>query len=309
MSDAVRYDVRDAVAYVTINRPDAMNALNETVVAQLHDAFKRAAADPAVKGIVIAGAGKAFIAGADIRFFVRNMESGDLKRIVDFTRAGHALLHDIDACPKPVVARLHGLALGGGLELACACDVLIATPRASFAFPETGIGIYPGLGGTQRPTRRIGVGLTRWLVMSGHTLSADEAAAIGFVDAVVPHEELDAACRAAILRGSKAKPKATLSDRHLALEAFFAGNDAETLRLGRADTGGNEALGKAMKRVGFKAPIALRLAGKLIESGAALPLEDGLALELAHLEEIFSTKDAYEGLSTLGKKQPVFQGR
>jgi enoyl-CoA hydratase/3-hydroxyacyl-CoA dehydrogenase len=307
--EVVKSEIVDGLATLTVNRPDAMNALNETVVAQLHAAFKAAAGNPKVRGIVIAGAGKAFIAGADIRFFVRAMESGDLKRIVDFTKAGHALLHDIDTCPKPVVARLHGLALGGGLELAQACDVLIATPRASFAFPETGIGIYPGLGGTQRPTRRIGVGLTRWLVFTGQTLSAEEAAAIGFIDAVVPHEELDAACRAAVERGIQTAKRPALSAKHRALEAFFAGNDSETLREGKADTGGDETLGKAMKRVGFKAPIALRLAGKLIESGAALPLADGLAMELAHLEEIFSTKDALEGLSTLGKKAPVYQGR
>jgi enoyl-CoA hydratase / 3-hydroxyacyl-CoA dehydrogenase len=305
----VKSETRDGVATLTVNRPDAMNALNETVVAQLHAAFKSAAADPKVRGIVIAGAGKAFIAGADIRFFVRNMESGDLPRIVSFTKAGHALLHDIDACAKPVVARLHGLALGGGLELAQACDVLIATPRASFAFPETGIGIYPGLGGTQRPTRRIGVGLTRWLVFTGQTLSAEEAAAIGFIDKVVSHEELDAACRAAIAEGGKPRTRPGLNAKHRALEAFFADNDAETLRLGKADTRGDEALAKAMKRVSFKAPIALRLAGKLIETGAPLALEDGLAMEVDHLVEIFSTKDAYEGLSTLGKKAPAFEGR
>jgi enoyl-CoA hydratase / 3-hydroxyacyl-CoA dehydrogenase len=305
----VKSEVTDGVATLTVNRPDAMNALNEAVVAQLHAAFKRAASDPKVKGIVIAGAGKAFIAGADIRFFVRNIESGDMKRIVDFTKAGHALLHDIDTCAKPVVARLHGLALGGGVELAQACDALIATPRASFAFPETGIGIYPGLGGTQRPTRRIGVGLTRWLVFTGQTLGAEEAAAIGFIDKVVPHEELDAACRAAIAEGIKPKARPPLSAKHAALESFFSSNDAETLRLGKADTKGDENLGKAMKRVGFKAPIALRLAGKLIESGASGSLEDGLAMELSHLEEIFTTKDAHEGLSTLGKKAPVFEGR
>jgi len=228
--ELVRTETKDGVATLTVNRPDAMNALNEAVVAQLHAAFKKAAANPQVKGIVIAGAGKAFIAGADIRFFVRNMESGDLKRIVDFTKAGHALLHDIDTCAKPVVARLHGLALGGGVELAQACDVLIATPRASFAFPETGIGIYPGLGGTQRPSRRIGAGLTRWLVFTGQTLGADEAAAIGFIDKVVPHEELDAACRAAIAEGFAPRKRPALSAKHQALEAFFATNDAETLR-------------------------------------------------------------------------------
>jgi enoyl-CoA hydratase/3-hydroxyacyl-CoA dehydrogenase len=305
----VKSETKDGVATLTVNRPDAMNALNETVVAQLHAAFKKAAADPKVKGIVIAGSGKAFIAGADIRFFVRNIESGDLQRIVDFTKAGHALLHDIDTCTKPVVARLHGLALGGGLELAQACDILIATPRASFAFPETGIGIYPGLGGTQRPTRRIGVGLTRWLVLTGQTLSPDEALAIGFIDKVVPHEQLDAACRAAIAEGIKPKSRPALTAKHEALESFFAANDAETLRQGKADVRGDDGLAKAMKRVGFKAPIALRIAGKLIESGATVPLEEGLAMELSHLVEIFSTKDAHEGLSTLGKKAPVFEGR
>jgi enoyl-CoA hydratase/3-hydroxyacyl-CoA dehydrogenase len=201
------------------------------------------------------------------------------------------------------------LALGGGLELAQACDVLIATPRASFAFPETGIGIYPGLGGTQRPTRRIGVGLTRWLVFTGQSLDPVEAQAIGFIDKVVTHEELDAACRAAIAEGIKPKSRPTLAAKHKTLEAFFEGNDAETLRQGKADTKGDEVLAKSMKRVGFKAPIALRLAGKLIESGAKVTLEEGLDMELAHLVEIFSTKDAYEGLSTLGKKAPVFEGR
>lgn len=307
--ELVKSETKDGVATLTVNRPDAMNALNETVVAQLHAAFTAAAADPKVRGIVIAGSGKAFIAGADIRFFVRNIESGDLKRIVDFTKAGHALLHDVDACSKPVIARLHGVALGGGLELAQACDLLIATPRASFAFPETGIGIYPGLGGTQRPTRRIGVGLTRWLVFTGQTLSPDEAAAIGFIDRVVPHENLDAACRSAIAEGIRPKTRPALSPKHQALEAFFAGNDAETLRRGKADAKGDELLAKAMKRVSFKAPIALRLAGKLIESGAQVTLEEGLAMELGHLEEIFSTKDAHEGLSTLGKKAPAFEGR
>ena len=306
--ELVRSETRDGVATITVNRPDALNALNETVVTQLHEAFRAAVADPAVRGIVIAGAGKAFIAGADIRFFVRNLDSGDIKRIEDFTKAGHALLRDIDTCPKPVVARLHGLALGGGLELAQACDWLIATPRASFAFPETGIGIYPGLGGTQRPARRIGVGLTRWLVFTGQMLPAEEAASIGFVDRVVPHEELDAACRAAIEQGMPARVRPDLSAKHRALEAFFAGHDAETLRKGTADTAGDENLARAMKRVSSKAPIALRIAGKLIESGSKVSLEEGLAMELAHLHEIFTTKDAYEGLSTLGKKAPVFQG-
>jgi enoyl-CoA hydratase/3-hydroxyacyl-CoA dehydrogenase len=305
----VKSEVTDGVATLTIDRPDAMNALNEAVVGQLAERFHEAAANPAVKGIVLAGSGKAFVAGADIRFFVRNLDSGDVDRIYDFTKQGQDLLHAIDACPKPVVARLHGLALGGGVELALACDWLIATPKCTVAFPETGIGIYPGLGGTQRTSRRVGTGLARWLVFTGQTLGAEEAKAIGFLDRVVPHEELDAAVRGAIEAGIPAqRTRPAPGAKHAALERFFS-SDVEALRAGKADTGGDDALAKAMKRVGFKAPVALRLSAKLIDEGAKLPLDEGLALELAHLHEIFRTKDAYEGLSTLGKRAPVFEGR
>jgi enoyl-CoA hydratase/3-hydroxyacyl-CoA dehydrogenase len=306
----VRSETRDGICTLTVNRPDAMNALNEAVVAQLHDAFRAAAADPEIRGIVITGAGKAFIAGADIRFFVNAIDSGDLDRIVEFTRAGHALLNDIERCEKPVVARLHGLALGGGVELALACGTIVATPRASLAFPETGIGIYPGLGGTQRTRARIGVGLTKWLVFSGATVSADEARAVGLVDRVVAHHELDAAIREIIDSGAGgARDRPPLDDHHARLGALFRDHGADDLREGRVDTGGDEALAKVVKRVATKAPIALRLAGRLIEDGADRALDDGLQMELDHLVEVFSTRDAYEGLSTLGRTRPVFEGR
>ena len=197
----VRSDIAEGVATLTINRPDAMNALNEEVISQLEEAFDRAAANPQVKGIVIAGSGKAFVAGADIRFFVRHIEAGTIDAIAEFTRRGQALLRAFETCPKPVIARLHGLALGGGVELALACHAIVATPKASLAFPETGIGIYPGLGGTQRTPRRVGTGLAKWLVLSGQTIGAEEAVAIGLVDTVVPYEQLDAAIADAIAAG------------------------------------------------------------------------------------------------------------
>ncbi|MBK8258968.1 MAG: enoyl-CoA hydratase/isomerase family protein [Polyangiaceae bacterium] len=305
----VQSTIVDGIATLTVARPDAMNALNEEVVGQLRAKFDAAAVNPEVKGIVLAGSGKAFVAGADIRFFVKNIEAKDIDRIWTFTKHGQDLLTAIDQCSKPVVARLHGLSLGGGVELALACDYLIATPNATLAFPETGIGIYPGLGGTQRTTRRVGVGLARWLVLTGQTLGAEEARAIGLLDQVVPHAELDGAVKAAILQGVPAgRNKPVLGTKHAAMEAFFAKNSADSLREGKADTGGDENLAKAMKRVGSKAPVALRLSEKLIDEGSKVSLAEGLAMELAHLHEIFSTKDAYEGLSTLGKKAPVFQG-
>jgi enoyl-CoA hydratase/3-hydroxyacyl-CoA dehydrogenase len=305
--EVVRSATDDGIATLTINRPDAMNALNEDVVAQLHAFFRDAVADPAVRGIVIAGAGKAFIAGADIRFFVKNIDAKKIDRIVEFTEAGHALLADIAACAKPVVARMHGLTLGGGLELALACHRSVASNKAALAFPETGIGIYPGLGGTQRATRRVGVGLAKWLIYTGQILPANEARDIGMIDQVVPHAELDAAIRQ-LIETDEQPSSLTWPLQFTAIERFFKDNPVEQIRLGKADAGDDEKLLKPMQRVATKAPVALRIAETLIEFAEDGDLEAGLRLELEHLPEIFATADAYEGLSSLGKRKPAFKG-
>lgn len=313
----VRSDVVNGVATITINRPDALNALNEDVVDQLEKAFDTAASDPAVTGIVIAGAGKAFVAGADIRFFVRNLESGNLDRIAAFTEQGQALLRRIETCGKPVVARVHGLALGGGVELALACHAIVATPKATFSFPETGIGIYPGLGGTQRTPRRVGTGLAKWLILTGQTIDATEAHAIGLINRVVPYDQLDAAIAEAVVAGRAELPRSTPVSHRL-MAAFFDGIKAEDVSSGGvspvssgAEMPSEEDLARvnqALARLSRKAPIAMRLAADLIEQSASVPIEEGLRLELSHLREIFSTRDAHEGLSSLGKRPPVFQG-
>jgi enoyl-CoA hydratase/3-hydroxyacyl-CoA dehydrogenase len=306
--ELVRRSDNDGIATLTINRPDAMNALNEAVVGQLHERFKAAASDAGVRGIVIAGTGKGFIAGADIRFFVRNIDAGDLDRIVAFTKAGHDLLHDLSHCDKPVVARLHGLALGGGLELALACDRIVATPKAMVAFPETGIGIYPGLGGTQRAPRRVGQGLARWLIYTGEMLPAEMAQQIGLVDAVVPYARLDATIADMIASGLDDPPRKPTPAAWAPLAELFAGNPVEALRSGAVEVQ-DERLAKAVKKVGFKAPVALRLAETLIEAAETTELPDGLKMELDHLVEIMSSEDAYEGLSSLGRRRPEFKGR
>ena len=306
--ELVRRSDSDGIATLTINRPDAMNALNEDVVGQLHAAFKAAASDGAVKGIVIAGAGKGFIAGADIRFFVRNLDAGDVDRIVDFTKDGHALLHDLSHCDKPVIARLHGLALGGGLELALACDRIVATPKAMVAFPETGIGIFPGLGGTQRAPRRVGTGLAKWLIFTGEMLPAEAALQIGLIDTVVSYEQLDATIADLIASGAEHPGRKPTPVEWAALERMFGQHPLDSIRKGEITADGGK-LAKAMKKVGFKAPIALRLADKLIDAAETTELPDGLQMELDHLREIFGTEDAYEGLSSLGRKRPEFKGR
>ena len=305
----VRMDVSNGIATLTINRPDAMNALNEDVLSQLTPRFVQAASDKSIRGIVIAGSGKAFVAGADIRFFVRHIEAGRIDRIADFTARWQALLRTIEQCEKPVVARVHGLALGGGVELALACHAIVATPKASFAFPETGIGIYPGLGGTQRTTRRVGKGLAKWLVLTGQTVGAAEAQAIGLIDAVENYERLDTAIASIIDAGRVERREQVTPSGHVPLERFFEGTEVEAIRSGSADTGGNPLLDKALKRIAAKAPLAVRIAADLIDRGANLPLDEALRLEMTHLEEIFATKDAYEGLTSLGKRAPVFVGK
>ncbi|HMB70905.1 MAG TPA: 3-hydroxyacyl-CoA dehydrogenase NAD-binding domain-containing protein, partial [bacterium] len=231
--ELVRLTVKDGIAEILMNRPDALNALNQSVVAQLESAFDAAAARDDVSTIVLRGAGKAFVAGADIKFFVKSLDRGDLAGIRSFTERAQELFRRIDDCDKLVVCRLDGLSLGGGSELALCADVIVATDKGSLGFPETGIGIYPGLGGTQRTTRRVGVPLTRWLVLTGQIVDAETAAAIGLVDEIVPVERLDARIRE--LHDAGAAPerrKADLTGRLADVSRFFADASVDQLLTG-----------------------------------------------------------------------------
>lgn len=304
----VKSEIQDGIATLTVNRPDAMNALNEKVVDQFSAAFNSVADDPKVAGIVIAATGKAFIAGADIRFFIRNIENKNIQRTYDFTRKGQDLLKVIDSCSKPVVARMHGLALGGGLEIALACDHIVAADKAFVAFPETGIGIYPGLGGTQRTSRRVGVGLAKYLVLSGQTLSAEEAVKIGLIDAVVPIAELDAAVASALAKGTvESRQPSSVPEDYQSIATCFEDNSLDQILAGEC---GCEGVGiqKLVGRFKKKAPIALAMAEDIIVRGAAMPLEQGLELEMEGLFEIFGTNDALKGLHSVGGKPATFAG-
>jgi enoyl-CoA hydratase/carnithine racemase len=150
--------------------------------------------------------------------------------------------------------------------------------------------------------------MAKWLIYTGQLLSAAKAADIGLVDEVVPHEELDDAAARAI-RGAPRWGASTWPVAFAELAGFFEAHPVEDIRLGRADTHGNEHLLKALKQVTTKAPVALRLAEKLIDAGGRGTLEQGLRMELDHLREIFSTADALEGLSALGRRKPKFKGR
>ena len=306
----VKLDVQDGLAEITLNRPDAMNALDEDVVAQLERTFDAAAARADVRTIVLRGAGKAFVAGADVKFFVQQIEAKDLDRIVAFTQRGQELLRRIDTCAKHVVVRLDGLSLGGGSELALCADTILATDKGSLGFPETGIGIYPGLGGTQRTTRRCGSALARWMILTGENVPAATAHTMGLVDEVVPVDRIGE--RILELHRSGRWPDAArpvLDARLQAVQRFFAGAEVEALLTGSA-TAGDPSIDKSAGRVRHKAPIACRLADRIIREGEARGVDAGLAMEMAHLREIFATRDAYEGLTALlAGRRPAFEGR
>jgi len=308
----VKYYKDGNIGRVVISRPDAMNALNHAVVNQLDEAFKEAEADKDTKAIILETTGKAFVAGADIKFFIDCIKEDKLEANYDFTAFGQEVLNRIDDSKKLVVAKMDGLALGGGFELALSTDVIVATNKAVMGFPETGIGIYPGLGGTQRPSRFIGKEMAKYLVFTGRVISAEEANAIGLVDYVFTPDEIDSKIESMIKEGKLAAKKGKKTEELPAewqkIKALFADENISALLSGKYQTSNDPLEAKTAKTLAAKAPIALRMVNDIMDKGYKMSLKDGLKEELAHLYEIFRTKDALTGLTSVGKK-PQFEGK
>jgi enoyl-CoA hydratase/3-hydroxyacyl-CoA dehydrogenase len=309
----VKYSRIGDIGHITISRPDALNALNQTVVKQLDEAFLEAESDPGTKAIVLGGAGKAFVAGADIGFFLKCIKNDRLNDNYTFTKYGQDVLMRIDESKKLVIAKVGGIALGGGLELALSTDVIVATPKARMGFPETGIGIYPGLGGTQRTSRFIGKELAKYLMFTGRLVSAEEALSIGLVDYVFAPEEIEEKMIALINEGKlvprKGKDIEELSPEWRKIQSLFADENIDKWLAGKYLESDDPLIAKTAKIIAAKAPLALRLANQIIDTGYEQPLSEGIKGELEHLNEIFSTADALTGLSSVGKGMPTFEGR
>jgi len=182
---------KNNIGYLTINRPKQMNALSSAVLDELDAVVTDLETDDEVKAVIITGAGeKAFVAGADIQ----ELHDAHCAEAIAFNRKGSMIFRRLEKMGKPVIAAINGYALGGGLELALACDIRIASEKASFSNPETGIGQIPGFGATQRLPRLVGTGMAKEIILSGRRLKAPEALAIGLVNRVVAPEELMPAC-------------------------------------------------------------------------------------------------------------------
>jgi enoyl-CoA hydratase len=214
----VLYEKKNGIAYVTVNRPKVLNALNTPTWKDLRTAFEDARDDASVRGAILTGAGnKAFIAGADI---------GELAHVAAFeaeqsSRFGQEVLDLIENLGKPVIAAINGFALGGGCETAMACTIRIAVDTARFGQPEVALGLIPGGGGTQRLPRLVGKGWALQLILSGEMISAQEAYRIGLVNEIVPAADLITRAEAILRKIASNAPIAV----RFALEAANKGMD------------------------------------------------------------------------------------
>ena len=205
--ETITLNVADRIATITVNRPDKLNALNNRVIAELGEMIDSLRADRDVGGIILTGAGRAFVAGADISEL--EQVAGDSAEAL--AKRGQSVFRRFETSPKPTIAAVNGFALGGGCELAMACHVRIASENAKFGQPEVKLGLIPGYGGTQRLPRLVGKGRALQLLLTGEMIDAQEALRIGLVNRVVAADEL--------LASANAMMRAMLANAPLALAA------------------------------------------------------------------------------------------
>ena len=303
----VDLEIEDDVAKVKLNRPEAMNALNVDLVTPLGLAVDEVNSMSDISTIIFEGAGKAFVAGADVKFFVDKLREDSFEEIYEFTAKGHEVLNSIENSQKTTIALTTGLALGGGLELALSCDYRIGTRRSQFRFPETSIGIYPGLGGTQRTARICGLECSRYAILAGNFLDSVTAYDLGLLTHNVHPSEVDSVVNSLI--GIKPENKyafGPVNDGSKVVafsKKFYSDANIGALLAGEIPSGfdsDDPMVSRQVKSLSRGAPIAIRIASELLSYATnGSSLEDGLKLELERLEEIFGTSDAEEGLSAL----------
>jgi len=297
------------IATIVINRPEAMNALNEKVVEQLGEVLDELNSNGEISTIVIEGAGKAFIAGADVKYFVDKIREDSIKDIYDFTSYGHEVLNKLENSSKTTIALTTGLALGGGLELALSCDYRIGTRRSQFRFPETSIGIFPGLGGTQRTPRICGIEASRYAVLAGNFLDSNVASALGIITHLTDPAKINQIVISLSKEGKPenkypSKPKNEDHPVSIFAKEFYSNENMDEIMSGNIPenfNGDQKLASRQIKSLGYTAPIALRIADDLLNQAVETgeDLDAGLEKELSNLDAIFQSKDALEGLSAL----------
>jgi len=277
----IEYESRESIAYITIARPQKLNALNFRTMTELMEVLSLAASDPQVKAVILTGAGdKAFVAGADISEFGELDPLGG-KRMAE---RGQEIFNYIANFAKPVIAAVNGFALGGGCELAMACHIRIASANAKFGQPEVKLGLIPGYGGTQRLARLVGKGRALELILTGDTIDAEEACRIGLVNKVVSY--------AGFTEVEKEGMKKTIPD--------LAATRKKLL----------EEASALAKRIMAQAPIAVSYALEAVNRGLEMSLRQGQNVEADLFGMLFSTEDSAEGAAAfIEKRNPQWKGK
>jgi len=247
------------IGILIINRPKALNALNWDTLRDLGNFIEKDFPKEKIKALIITGSGeKAFVAGADIAQ-MSQMNSAEFKEYTDYA---HNIYGLIENSPCPSIAAINGYALGGGCELALACDIRIASEKAKLGFPEVKLGIFPGWGGSQRITRIMGLGKAKELIFTGEMIGSEEALRIGLVERVVPHEAIMSEAR------------------------------------------------ELAESIAKRAPLAISMSKKAINSGSEMELEKALELEKKLISICFDSDDRVEGMKAfLEKRDPDFKGK
>lgn len=210
--DNLLYELRGAAAWITLNRPDAMNSLSPGLVADLILATETAGADPTVRALVITGAGRAFCAGADLKFVNSVLAQGVTPEMTEYLENLMRAFNGLEALPKPVIAAVNGMALAGGLELVLACDLVIAAEDAQLGDAHANFGLIPGGGGSIRLPRRIGATQAKYLLYTGEFVQARDLIHTGLINKAVPGGELEQTVEALVATMAAKSP---LSLRHM----------------------------------------------------------------------------------------------
>src|ERR671915_1145154 len=277
----IQLEPQDDIAILRINRPEALNAINVDVISELSKIIDILAADESIKVVVITGAGeRSFCAGADISYMV-NIDPIQAER---YATSAQDLINKIDRLEKPVIAAVNGFALGGGCELAMACDIRIASSNGKIGQPEVTIGIPPGWGGTQRLMRLVGPAKAKELIFTGKMITADEAYQIGLVNKVINLGSDD-----------KIPPEAPRDDP--AKEKERGSEIAKTLNRKLMDE--SIALAKDIAKNSFN---AVKVSKKLINRGMDTDLETGLRLEIYGWALCFAHEDRQKMMSAFLNK-------
>lgn len=295
---STRYTKNNNIAEIKLWRPEALNALSEKLLTELDEHVYTALNDDEIKLITLTGSPKVFSAGADLKFLIDCLKNNELQKIFDYTEFAHKVLNKLSNSPKPVIALIDGIAFGGGLELALACQFIISTSKSTFQFPETNIGIFPGFGGTQRLPRRVSIEIARYMILLGIKISAHQAIEYGLIDKLTSNK-LEAINFINELASVKDIGIETILKNHKKT-CQPSDETMKNLKLLR-----NVELLISRKLISKRAremsdilhtkPIqAINIAHNLINKSTALNIDDGLKLEMSYIKEIFKQNNLIE---------------